>query len=86
MQETNCVIKTKEDHPIRAKVISGAVAVFMLLPLIITLIKFDWQKMNVVPLLIIVGMMVAIITGVWCLSQQLITVIREGGDSDFRER
>jgi len=29
---------------------------------------------------------VAIITGVWRLSQQLITVIREGGDSDFRER
>jgi len=87
MQNTHdAPLDETEEHPTRVKWISLAVTLLITTPLIITLVMFQWSSMGLIPLLIIVGSLLAIVIGVWHLAVQLVTVIREGGDSDFRER
>ncbi|MFC6260987.1 hypothetical protein [Levilactobacillus fujinensis] len=87
MQEVNQATTTVvEEHPVHAKLISGVVALVILLPLIITISAAKWASITLLPLLIIAVSLGASVIGVWRVSEQLVTVIREGGDSDFRER
>lgn len=88
MQEAEQTAPTEleEKHPIHAKIISMIVTAIFLSPLIAALINFKWERLSIIPLLIIAISIAASVWGVWRISEQLVTVIREGGDSDFRER
>ncbi|WP_143464064.1 hypothetical protein [Levilactobacillus enshiensis] len=87
MQEVNqATTPVEEEHPVHAKIISLVVALVILLPLIITISTAKWTTISLLPLLIIAVSLGASVFGVWRLSEQLVAVIREGGDSDFRER
>ncbi|TGD19077.1 hypothetical protein [Levilactobacillus suantsaiihabitans] len=86
MQEAEQTEAFEEKHPMHAKLISLIVSLVFLSPLVLVLVKNNWGPMGIVPLAIIVLSILASIAGVWRISCQLVTVIREGGDSDFRER
>ncbi|KRK96027.1 hypothetical protein FD25_GL002488 [Levilactobacillus acidifarinae DSM 19394] len=55
-------------------------------PLLIALGTFHWTTLPLVELLIIGIMVIAITIGITKIAKQLVLAIKEGADTDYRER
>lgn len=87
MQETKGVeATTAGSTDKRTKTEITLVLLMLMSPLLIALGTFHWTTLPLVELLIIGIMVVAIIVGLTKVAKQLVLAVKEGADTDYRER
>ncbi|GEO69699.1 hypothetical protein [Levilactobacillus acidifarinae] len=87
MQETKRSVATAASSmDKRTKIEIIGLMLVLVSPLLIALGTFHWTTLPLVELLIIGIMVIAITIGITKIAKQLVLAIKEGADTDYRER
>ena len=86
MQEAKMPAISSKTVDTRTKIEIFTLRLAFMIPLLLILGTFHWTHLPVGGLLIIVAMVAAIVVGIVRVSKQLVMAVKEGADTDYRER